>query len=566
MVKPNGSEQNAGLEPNNFTSLNHSIRQQSTAPESPNQAPPPTAKPLSSFFSKLTLGRERRSWSPFVEAPDHYGFFKLKNINLKTLDERDYEALISNDEKWLELKKTIDSDNKYSLDMFPFSEKGETSISQTENLIERLSQKIGNHLKAFAKKSMNVSVELPQRFYSISRNEIEDRFPGGRLKGDPGDGDIRDMISALKNTFRENLAHHIFTKRAYQILFVSGFLFFIFALLQFRSLIDNILIEYAKLGPIAGTMTYSVILLILISLTYGGIYKWFELISTVTYDNYKNAQTESCKTLHSEAGLRSKTLSNAITTLAAKMKADESIPDEYLKNESWAELSYRRTMIIYWLGRRLENFEKFAQIQMWLVRRTHYLYRIAAKITNSATDAFLKFLMITLFVLLWTLSNPHDNGDILYHTFILAPWQWLSHQVIEMVRFLGFDLIQKPAQTMNFLPTQMIKEALTFLSSYQQASDKQDFMLKALTISGMSLLKLIPIVFALILSIKLVRQISKHSSEKWNTSVDLIREHIVVSNWDRHHKLDLPHLIANQVKTDKTEIQKRVTLLAGSRR
>jgi hypothetical protein len=63
-----------------------------------------------------------------------------------------------------------------------------------------------------------------------------------------------------------------------------------------------------------------------------------------------------------------------------------------------------------------------------------------------------------------------------------------------------------------------------------------------------------------------VRQISKHSSEKWNTSVDLIREHIVVSNWDRHHKLDLPHLIANQVKTDKTEIQKRVTLLAGSRR
>lgn len=63
-----------------------------------------------------------RSWSPYIAAPDHYGFFKFNNATLHSLSERDFEAIIDHDERWAALQARMDDDFGAAIDMFPFEQ------------------------------------------------------------------------------------------------------------------------------------------------------------------------------------------------------------------------------------------------------------------------------------------------------------------------------------------------------------------------------------------------------------------------------------------------------------
>ena len=163
-----------------------------------------------------TLRRE--DVSDYISAPNDLGFKSFTNTVLTTLSPADFEAIIINDDKWADLKAQMDADFEDELEMFPYEEKKEVQHLGNVNWIERLSITLGNSLKTLVRIFGISSLDLPRRYNTIYRSELERRFPGGHKRGtDIGDGDIRDMLSDLKIVFKDNLSKYILWKRGLQL-------------------------------------------------------------------------------------------------------------------------------------------------------------------------------------------------------------------------------------------------------------------------------------------------------------------------------------------------------------
>ena len=262
-------------------------------------------------------------WSPYIDTPDHYGFFKFNNATLHTLSDRDFEAIVDNDERWAALRERMESDFGDALDMFPFDE-DHAGASHDRNWIEDGGRTIGNTLKGVARGLGLTRIELPRRYFAISQALIEKRFPGGRAAGDPGDGDLRDMISDFRILFKRNFANYIVRKRFYQLVSAGVFSAFVALVLVWRGgvtawtthmLSYGCTVLHTTCDPPSTTIATDLVLAGLFLIAYAFVSWAYRLFSDHAFHAYKNAQTESCKTLDKQAALRTKNLSNLISTL-----------------------------------------------------------------------------------------------------------------------------------------------------------------------------------------------------------------------------------------------------------
>lgn len=278
-------------------------------------------------------------------------------------------------------------------------------------------------------------IDLPRRYYAISRDLMERRFPGGRAAGDPGDGDLFDMISDFRILFKRNFANYIVRKRVYQLTSLLAFIGCVVLGLVWRSAIEK---------PVARTLGYGCDALhtvcdaagmvvatdACLAALYGvafALVSWvYGVFSDHAFQAYRNAQTESCKTLDKQAALRTKTLSNLISTLLPRIDKDQGELLAAGRIKAWPERARKWMLLVYWLGRRQENLERHTQLEIWLIRRAHYYYRIMGALTNHLV---LTGALILLAASAWGLSrapaDPAAAGMGLIMTVGLAVRQWL---------------------------------------------------------------------------------------------------------------------------------------------
>ena len=349
-------------------------------------------------------------WSPYIDTPDHYGFFKFNNATLHTLSERDFEAIVDNDERWATLRERMESDFGDALDMFPFDEDHE-GPSHDRNWIEDGGRNLGNALKGAARALGFTQIELPRRYFAISKALIEKRFPGGRAAGDPGDGDLRDMISDFRILFKRNFANYIVRKRFYQLVSAGAFAAFVALVLVWRGGVTGWTKPMLAYGctalrttcdSLSATIATDIVLVALFVAAYAVVSWIYRLFSDHAFHAYKNAQTESCKTLDKQAALRTKNLSNLISTLLPRIDKDQAELISRGRIKDWPDRSRKWVLLVYWLGRRQENLERYTQLEIWLIRRAFYAYKIMGSVTNHLTLlAELFLLAVPAIVVLW---------------------------------------------------------------------------------------------------------------------------------------------------------------------
>lgn len=333
------------------------------------------------------------TWSPYIDTPDHYGFFKFNNATLHTLGDRDFEAIVDNDERWAALRERMEADFGDALDMFPFDEDRD-SLSHDRNWIEDGGRNLGNALKKAARTLGFSRIELPRRYHAISKALIEKRFPGGRAAGDPGDGDLYDMICDFRILFKRNFASYIVRKRVYQLVSAGLFAAFVAMVLVWRGSIEAWTTRMLGYGCRAlrtpcdssgTTFATDIVLVGLFLLAYAAVSYVYRLFSDHAFHAYKNAQTESCKTLDKQAALRTKTLSNLISTLLPRIDKDQAELIARGRIKDWPDRSRKWVLLVYWLGRRQENLERYTQLEIWLIRRAFYAYKIVGSVSNHLT-------------------------------------------------------------------------------------------------------------------------------------------------------------------------------------
>ena len=525
----------------------------------------------------------RTSWSPNIDGPDRFGFFKLKDTPLRTMDDRQYEDILTDEGKWAALETRMGADFDHALDMFPYAERAETKVEGSVNWIERSSIAIGNFLKNEVKRRKLSEIELPQRYYAIMRMDIEERFPGGRMAGEPGDGDIRDMLAAFRQLFRENLAHYIYKKRLYQLLAVVAFVAIstlVITLGQFgvpfaaQGLIT--LAESVAPGLKGGVSTEaaSLIAATLVAVILVGLTIWvyrtmiwaFRDRSQITYDAYTNSQSESCKTLDKQAALRSKNLFNLIATMAARVDKDESTLDQDSRSDVWPERAYRWTMVIYWLGRRLENLERYTQLQMWLVRRTHYFFRLVASSTNIFVGYVSGSVIWGVTLLVWLFAKSPDHLMVAYYTFVQPLVAFILRVVQSLSDQAGAHWKLPQLHEGGLIPLLWFRQVRDAITTSHNMTDIVHHAVAWLSTSASTLLFYAPWVFAFQMSWRLLHHVRELSSDNWNTRLGLITDNMDIRNWDRFHSVRMPQRLASQVKADKNNILRRESWVAGKNR
>ena len=374
-------------------------------------------------------------WSPYIDTPDHYGFFKFNNATLHTLNDRDFEAIVDQDDRWAALRDRMDADFGDALDMFPFERADDTS-SPDRNWIEDSGRRLGNGLKSAVRGLGLSQIDLPRRYYAISKSLIEKRFPGGRAAGDPGDGDLFDMISDFRILFKRNFASYIVRKRFYQLVSAAAFTAFVAGALVWRDGIRGWTAHMLSYGctalrttcdPLSTTMARDAVLVALFVAAYVLVSFVYRLFSDHAFHAYKNAQTESCKTLDKQAALRTKNLSNLISTLLPRIDKDQAELIARGRIKDWPDRSRKWVLLVYWLGRRQENLERYTQLEIWLIRRAFYAYKIVGSVTNHLTLlAELLLLAVPAIVAVW-LKAPDPVilaiGGVMAAGLCIAQWR-----------------------------------------------------------------------------------------------------------------------------------------------
>ena len=396
-------------------------------------------------------------WSPYIDTPDHYGFFKFNNATLHSLNERDFEAIVDNDERWEALRARMEDDFGAALDMFPF-DAGAPEATNDRNWIEDAAVAAGNLLKGAARGLGLANIELPQRYFAISRAQNEARFPGGRAHGDPGDGDLRDMIMDFRILFKRNFANYIVRKRFYQLVSALAFAAIVAGALIWRGGISGEMTKLLHYGcdalsttcdPLSTTLATDACLIIVYIAGYAAVSYVYRLFSEHAYHAYKNAQTESCKTLDKQAALRTKNLSNLISTLLPRIDKDQAELISRGRIKDWPDRSRKWMLLVYWLGRRQETLERSTQLEIWLIRRAFYFYKIVGSVTNHLLLVAEMAVLAIPALIVWLLHLP--DVAVVAVGLVMALLMVVSQWRLTGVRWnTDLDLIQANIDVANW--------------------------------------------------------------------------------------------------------------------
>ena len=219
------------------------------------------------------------------------------------------------------------------------------------------------------------------------------------------------MISDFRILFKRNFANYIVRKRFYQLVSAGVFAAVVAAILVWRGSVTGWTAHMLSYGcaalhttcdPLSTTIATDGVLIGLFAAAYACVSFVYRLFSDHAFHAYKNAQTESCKTLDKQAALRTKNLSNLISTLLPRIDKDQAELIARGRIKDWPDRSRKWVLLVYWLGRRQENLERYTQLEIWLIRRAFYAYKIMGSVTNHLTLlAELVGLAVPLAVVVW---------------------------------------------------------------------------------------------------------------------------------------------------------------------
>jgi len=196
----------------------------------------------------------------------------------------------------------------------------------------------------------------PDRFHVLFTRQIEERFPV--------DEDIRGRIHGYGRRVFNALRVHVITKRLTQGL----------SLIAFAAM--------AVLGPgifadWTGGQPQGLGLAVLGMLISVGI---FFGVSSILFVQYRFRLENDSYELSREVVQRTRELQNLFTN--ARALSDQAETQFQMDGKGWGQRALFLTRLVMWIAARMEYLEKFAQMELWRVRRERYWMRWVARITT----------------------------------------------------------------------------------------------------------------------------------------------------------------------------------------
>jgi hypothetical protein len=196
----------------------------------------------------------------------------------------------------------------------------------------------------------------PDRFHVLYSRQIEERFPA--------DEDIRGRIFGYGRRVFNALRIHVLTKRLTQGLALVGFA------------------AMAILGPTlfaqwTGGQPQGLGLAVLGMLITAGV---FYAVSAVLFVQYRFRLENDSYELSREIVQRTRELQNLFTN--ARALSDQAETTYANDGKAWGQRALFLTRLVLWLGARMEHLEKYAQLELWRVRRERYWMRWVGRLST----------------------------------------------------------------------------------------------------------------------------------------------------------------------------------------
>jgi len=196
----------------------------------------------------------------------------------------------------------------------------------------------------------------PDRFHVLFNRQIEERFPV--------DADIRGRIHGYSRRVFNALRTHVIVKRLSQALSLIAF-----AVLA--ALGPTLFAEWT--GSQAGGLGLAALAMLIVVGVFSGV-------SSILFVQYRFRLENDSYELSREVVQRTRELQNLFTN--ARAMSDQAETQFSTDGKGWGERALFLTRLTMWIGARMEYLEKFAQMELWRVRRERYWMRWVGRITN----------------------------------------------------------------------------------------------------------------------------------------------------------------------------------------
>jgi hypothetical protein len=283
------------------------------------QAPPPANLPPVTAEPAGTATRADRAEPPPIPSATPQPTTAQEGI-LRPIQESDYFTM--DPEAISVISANIDRYFNQALDIFPFWE--------TEN--------------------------KPDRFHVLFTRQIEERFPA--------DADIRGRIFGYGRRVFNALRVHVLTKRLTQGLALIGF--------AAMAILGPTLFAEWTGGQPQGLGLAVLGMLITAGLFYG--------VSAILFVQYRFRLENDSYELSREIVQRTRELQNLFTN--ARALSDQAETTYATDGKGWGQRALFLTRLVLWLGARMEHLEKYAQLELWRVRRERYWMRWVGRIST----------------------------------------------------------------------------------------------------------------------------------------------------------------------------------------
>ena len=239
----------------------------------------------------------------------------------------------------------------------------------------------------------------PDRFHVLYTRQIEERFPV--------DADIRGRIYGYGRRVFNALRIHVLTKRLTQAGAMVGFA------------------AMAILGPglfaqWTGGQPQGLGLAVLGMLITAGV---FYAISAILFVQYRFRLENDSYELSREIVQRTRELQNLFTN--ARALSDQAETTYATDGKGWGIRALFLTRLVLWLGARMEHLEKYAQLELWRVRRERYWMRWVGRISTPLVLA----IWVVVFAF-WPAPEANEAGFRVLQLVALAlavVVSWISY-------------------------------------------------------------------------------------------------------------------------------------------
>lgn len=239
----------------------------------------------------------------------------------------------------------------------------------------------------------------PDRFHVLFNRQIEERFPA--------DADIRGRIHGYGRRVFNALRVHVITKRLTQFIALVGFA-------AMAILGPNLFADWTG-GQPQGFGLAVLGMLITAGVFYG--------VSAILFVQYRFRLENDSYELSREVVQRTRELQNLFTN--ARALSDQAETQFQMDGKGWGQRAQFLTRLVLWIGSRMEYLEKFAQMELWRVRRERYWMRWVGRITTPFV--FLVWLAIFAF---WPAPAANEVGFRILQIVALAMGvgvSWMSY-------------------------------------------------------------------------------------------------------------------------------------------